>query len=209
MVEAAKWVLLGACVAFALQWVLDRAAWAKASKGLVPSSSLESLQNQLAAAEAALAESASRQPAPTKAQEPVQAAKPANAAGVRDVTGPTEEQFVLLGSAGLDSIESLAGATEDQVLAAIGAQPWDSFDVADWIGQAKTLSGGAPTAPQTPLLHSLPLTPDQLASLDAAGVTLPGQIAAMTDDELLEALGAQPWDMVDVDKIRAGAKELV
>lgn len=208
MLEAAKWALLGATVAFVIHWAIDRAAWAKASMGMVPRSRVDELEKELAQSDAAL-KAIAQQPVTVQAKaEAVESVSAPEPVELRSLDGPTEAQFDLLEAAGVKTVADFAALTEDQVLAFIDAQPWDSYDVGAWLAAARGSSAEPATAVTTAQLSDLPLTADQLAGLEAAGISRVEQVSALSDDELLEALGAQPWDMVDTEAIRARAKEL-
>ncbi len=164
----------------------------------------DGLRRDLAALESRLVSVAVGAPPSVDSLETSPAATPA---GLEAIDGLTGDQIGLLKAAGFVSLSDLASATPDAILSALDAQPWDMIDPEPWIAQAQNLAGsGSAThrdesqVPDVDDLATLPgITPEQVKQLEAAGLHSFAEIALKSADDLLAAVDAQPWDMVDVE----------
>lgn len=176
----------------------------------------DGIRRDLAALESRLVSVAVGAPVPSAS---VESASPLQApAGLEAIDGLTADQIELLKAAGVTSLGDLAATTPDTVLAALDAQPWDMIDPEPWIAQARSMVGGVGSPaprdesqiPDVDDLSTLPgITPEQVKQLEAAGLHSFAEISLKSADDLLTAVEAQPWDMVDVDAWISHAREHV
>lgn len=213
MSEIGRWILLGALIGYAVQWVLDARAYTRLIKRLPDPRELERLrqQNQTLADEVAALKSAPESKPTTVTPEPTKP-KTTKAGSLDQIDGLDPDQIEKLKAAGITDPATLATKTPDEILAALDAQPWDAIDPEPWIAQARTL-GSAPQTTPTQTANTLDqidgLEPDQIEKLKAAGITDPATLATKTPDEVLAALDAQPWDAIDPLPWIAQAKSLL
>ena len=167
--------------------------------------------------ESQLQEAKSR-PSPTAVVTPsVQDTPTTKTLGLEEIEGLTQDQIDQLALAGIQNPGDLATKNPDQILEALNAQPWDMIDPQPWIDQAKSLGSSAATATAPASTTPAPAADDftQIEGLNAiqadllndAGILYFSQLAQKSADEILEAVNAQPWDMIDTDAWIESAKE--
>lgn len=239
MVEVFKWLLLGAVLGFCIQWALDTASMKRLALAIPKQDELDDLRQKTNTLEANLKQSGAVSQELTLAQatiadlqsqilslksQPVVIAESTkevagtapSEASLADIDGLTPDQIASLNSAGITTPSDLASKSDEEILAALDAQPWDMIDPSPWIKQAKSLTAGtSQTATETNSnSHSDDftkidgLTPEQIEKLTAAGITTFQALTSTPPDQLLEIIEAQPWDMVDPDVWIAQSKEL-
>jgi hypothetical protein len=219
MVEALRWILVGLAMGIAVEW-LRHGSILRSLAGLPKfQADAEKLEREVAGLKtevAALREQAELVPG-LKARvselesRPVQVVETlhvsndeaADVVGLEAVTSLPAEFRARLEAAGVSDLADLGSRSEQEVMDLVQAQPWDDVDAGAWIAEAASLLGGAVVAPVASApgddLMELPgVTADQVAALKSGGLSSFELIAAATEDDLLGAVDAQPWDMIDV-----------
>lgn len=149
-------------------------------------------------------------------------------AGLEQLTTLDAAMLARLQDSGVTTVDQLAALSVDDVLAKLDAQPWDMIDPAPWIDEASALLTGntsslADTTTEStqsePVSPTVPTgTPDDLTRIDGIDDTTAAKLAATgldtylklgeaSEDAVLEAIDAQPWDMVDAAAWIAAARK--
>lgn len=140
-----------------------------------------------------------------------------------DLTGlpdVTDEQQAKLKAAGYGTLAAIAQASNEDLLAAIDAQPWDMVDTAAWIEYAQQHAGSPASAPvvETAASPNPGVAPDDFTVIDGItddfqaalydrGITTFAQLVATPPADLPDLVGAQPWDFVEPEAWIAAAKD--
>lgn len=239
--------IAGAILAFVGAWALDLRARAALAERLGQSAGTDREREQLQAALRELPslrtriselerELAERKVAPTPViavEAPRMVAVPLVGASPAPVNAPvaepdltglpdlTDDQKAKLEAAGYGTLAAIAGASSEDLLAAIEAQPWDMVDTAAWIEHAQKHAGSPAPAPvaETGISPNPGAAPDDFtriegitdefqAALYDRGITTFAQLAATPPADLPDLVGAQPWDFVEPEAWIAAAKDL-
>lgn len=239
--------IAGAILAFVGAWALDLRARAALAERLGQSAGtdrereqwqaalreLPSLRTRISELERELAERKAA-PTPVIAVEaprmvavPLAGASPAPvsaAVAEPDLTGLpdlTDDQKAKLEAAGYGTLAAIAGASSEDLLTAIEAQPWDMVDTAAWIEYAQKHAGSqestvvaqataalTPSATSDDFTRIEGITDEFQAALYDRGITTFAQLAATPPADLPDLVGAQPWDFVEPEAWIAAAKDL-
>jgi len=222
MVEAFQWIVVGLGLGVAVEWVRHGSilrSLAALPKYKSESENLEREVKGLKIEIAALREQADLVPGlkarvvelenrPVQVLETssVESAPVVKVLGLEAVTSLPDEFRVRLEAAGIADLADLGSRSEQEILDMVEAQPWDDLDVGAWIREASELAGKSSVAVPTVVekvagddLMLLPgITGDQAEALRVAGFSGFSVISGTSEEELLAAVDAQPWDMVDV-----------
>lgn len=219
MIEALKWIVVGLAMGVAVEWMrygsilrslaglpkyqADAEKLDREVKGLkVEVAALQAQADLVSSLKAQVSELESR-PAMAVAAELSEVTVTESVAGLESVTSLPVEFRVRLEAAGVVSLDDLGSRSEQEILELVEAQPWDDVDAAAWISEAASLSRGVIAAPiaqvsEDDLMELSGVTAEQVAALSAGGFGDFKAISGASEDELLGAIDAQPWDMVDV-----------
>ncbi|MDK3156041.1 helix-hairpin-helix domain-containing protein [Kamptonema cortianum] len=227
---AAQWLILGLTIGFAVHWLYDWFTWRKWALNQPGREELDDSVRKISELEARLAESLAEFESQLKSAAATARATPvpgpevdlgssavvsakSQGMGLNSIDGLNDDHRQALDAAGIRTPEDLVAAGEEKILEVIGAQPWDAVDVANWILQAQANAGA--TSGESPIQSQAGddfmklegMTEEYATKLSGAGISTFGDLAALSEDRVLEIIEAQPWDMVDVATWVAQSKE--
>lgn len=214
MTELLPGLAIGVAIGFAVYWLIDN--WARR---MMPGGVHETVPVRPSAQPEikpeVQAQDNPRTEEPTTVAEPSAPVESPIRVDLQLVRSIPANYRELLESKGVSSPDDLAKLSSDSVAEMLGIQPWDDVDPSPWIEEAKALSGGS--ASQSEVEQSKPshgddltligITSDQVSMLQANGLASYHAIASASQEELLDAIGAQPWDMIDVEAWIRQAKD--
>ncbi|MFM9872213.1 MAG: hypothetical protein ACKVQS_01965 [Fimbriimonadaceae bacterium] len=222
MVEALKWIVVGLAMGIAIEWFrhgsilrslagmpkfqADAEKLEREVAGLKTEVGALRAQAELVPGLKARVSELESRPFQVVETSDVASEVVASVVGLEAVTSLPAEFRVRLEAAGVSGLADLGSRSEQEVLDLVEAQPWDDVDVAAWISEAADLAGestGVQSVVQPAVVDDdLMLLPGvseaQVVALKAGGFGSFQAILGASEEALLEAVDAQPWDMVDV-----------
>jgi len=217
MVEAIKWILLGLGIGVAVEYARHIASLKQLLKlpdfqaqyeqatnknlsleSLVPSlkADIESHLKTITQLESDL------KTKPRASEVAAVAENPIVTASLDEMSSLSPQFRVMLIQAGVASPNELAAKTESELLEIVQAQPWDLVNPGEWIAEAKALTSGRemPESVDTNSddLSDLPnITRQQSLALQNSAFATFLAISKASESQLLEAVEAMPWDIVN------------
>ncbi|QYK53303.1 MAG: hypothetical protein KF824_00080 [Fimbriimonadaceae bacterium] len=226
MVDAIKWILVGLGIGVAVEYARHIASLkellklpdfqAEAEEAQKKASSLESLVPSLKADVEAHLKTIAKLEAdlkskPAVAETSVEIQTPVETATLDQITSLSPQFRALLIESGVTSPDQLSAKSEAELLDIVQAQPWDLVNPGDWITEAQSLSTGtvpvASSSTGQDDLHALPgITKQQATALQNSSLATFAAISLATESQLLEAVEAMPWDIVNAEEWISYAK---